>query len=190
MLSTKAVLAWLPGVVSKPATAAQTVICALWLCAIAAPASAEVIAAAPDHYTLRQEGVSPLAPAELWNRLVQPETWWSPAHSWSGDAANLSLEPRAGGLWSEEWEGNSVIHGTVLLAIPGQQLRLDAPFGPLQSMGVSVVWTITIQPEGEGSRVIFDEVANGSDASGLDNIAGAVDGVKTEAMDRLVSAPE
>jgi hypothetical protein len=159
----------------------------LLLATFAASANAEVIAASSDHYTLRHEAVSALAPAALWNRLVHPETWWSPAHSYSGDAANLSLDLSAGGLWQEEWDGGSVTHGTVIYVNPGEQLRLEAPFGPLQSMAVNVVWTITVLPDGTGSRVIFDEVANGSDASNLDKIAGAVDGVKAEAMQRLVA---
>lgn len=160
----------------------------LLLVTFSASANADVIAASPGHYTLRHEAVSSLAPGALWNRLVHPETWWSPAHSYSGDAANLSLDPRAGGLWKEEWDGGSVAHGEVLYVNPGEQLRLEAPFGPLQSMAVDVVWTITILPEGTGSKVIFDEVANGSDASNLDKVAGAVDGVKAEAMRRLVAA--
>jgi hypothetical protein len=160
----------------------------LLLATFAAPANADVMAASSGHYALHHEAVSPLAPDALWNRLVHPETWWSPAHSYSGDAANLSLDLRAGGLWKEEWDGGSVAHGTVLYVSPGEQLRLDAPFGPLQSMAVDVVWTITVLPEGTGTRVIFDEVANGSDASNLDKLAGAVDRVKAEALRSLVAA--
>ena len=160
----------------------------LLLAAFTASANADVIVASADHYTLRHEAVSPLAPEAMWNRLVHPETWWSSVHSYSGDAANISLDLRAGGLWKEEWDGGSVAHGVVLYLKPTEQLRLEAPFGPLQSMAVNVVWTITILPEGTGSKVIFDEIANGSDASHLDQIAGAVDGVKSEAMRSLVAA--
>ena len=165
----------------------KSVLVLFLLATFTASANADVIAASSGHYTLRHEAVSPLAPDAIWNRLVHPETWWSPAHSYSGDAANLSLDLRAGGLWKEEWNGGAVAHGTVLYINPGEQLRLSAPFGPLQSLAVNVVWTITILPEGTGSRVIFDEVANGSDASNLDKIAGAVDGVKAEAIARLVA---
>jgi len=160
----------------------------LTLVTFSLPANTDVVAASSGHYILRHEAVSSLAPDALWNRLVHPASWWSPVHSYSGDAANLSLDPRAGGLWKEEWDGGSVAHGTVLYVKPGEQLRLAAPFGPLQSMAVNVVWTITITPEGTGSKVVFDEVANGSAASKLDKIAGAVDGVKGEAINRLVAA--
>jgi uncharacterized protein YndB with AHSA1/START domain len=167
----------------------KTIPSLLVLATLSTSANADVIAASSSHYALRHEAVSPLAPEVLWNRLVHPETWWSPEHSYSGDSANLSLDLRPGGLWKEEWDGGSVAHGAVLYVNPGEQLRLAAPFGPLQSMAVNVVWTITILPEGTGSKVTFDEVANGSDASNLDKIAGAVDGVKAEAMRRLIAAP-
>ena len=156
----------------------------------AAPAAAEVVSASPDHYTLRQQGASPLAPDALWARLIEPASWWHPDHTYSGDSANLSLKAKAGGVWREDWDGGSVFHGEVLMARKGKTLRLDAPFGPLQEMGVSVVWTITLTPDEEtgGTTVTFDEIANGTAASKLDELAPAVDFVKTEAMARLTAA--
>lgn len=165
-------------------------ICAAALAMAAMPAAAEITASAPDHYTLHHEAVSALSPEDMWDRLLQPDIWWHPDHSWSGDAANLSLTPEAGGLWREDWDGGSVSHGVVLGVIEGKSLTLDAPFGPLQSMAVNVVWTISIEAEAGGSRVIFDETANGSSASGLDQIATAVDGVKAEAIRRLTMSGE
>lgn len=154
----------------------------------AGSATAEIVAATPDHYTLRHEATSLMAPDVLWSRLISPDTWWHPDHTYSGDAHNLWLNPNAGGPWMESWDGNVVEHGRVLTLMEGKMLRLDAPFGPLQGMGVQVVWTITLEPldDGAGTRVIFDEVANGSSASGLDQVAPAVDGVKLEAINRLV----
>lgn len=155
--------------------------------AFSAPAAAEIISASPDHYVLRQEATSTLPPNKMWDRLGDPAQWWSADHTYSGAAENLSLDMRADGFWLEEWDGGSVRHGVVLFSRPDETLRLDAPFGPLQGMGVSVVWTITIEPEGRGSRVIFDEIATGADASKLDDIAPAVDGVKTQAINQLAA---
>ena len=151
----------------------------------ALPASAEIIASSSDHYTLRHEATSTLSPEDMWDRLIQPDTWWHPDHTYSGTSEHLWLNPQAGGLWLESWDGNSVEHGRVLTLMEGQYIRLDAPFGPLQEMAVNVVWTITIEPDGDGTRVIFDEVANGSAASKLDEVAPAVDFVKQEAINRL-----
>ena len=154
---------------------------------LSASAHAEVISASPDHYELKQEAVSTLAPGELWDRLIHPELWWHPDHTYSGTSEHLSLDPKAGGLWKETWANGSVAHGTVLTVVHGKMLRLDAPFGPLQGMAVTVIWTITLVPEGKGTRVVFAETANGATASALDQLAPAVDGVKTEAIKRLVS---
>lgn len=150
-------------------------------------ASAEVLASAPDRYELRHEAQSSLAPDALWERLTRPEDWWHPDHTYSGDARNLSLDIQAGGLWREDWDGGSVAHGAVLLVKEGEQLRLDAPFGPLQALGVSVVWTVTLTPiDGGGTRVVFEERASGTDESALDTLAPAVDFVKQQAISRLV----
>ncbi|MEM9494922.1 MAG: hypothetical protein AAGA09_02870 [Pseudomonadota bacterium] len=158
-------------------------------CTLATQAGAEVTASAPDHYTLKHEGVSPLKPDALWARLIKPADWWHPEHTYSGDSKNLSLEAKAGGQWREDWDGGSVTHGVVLLVKEGETVRMDAPFGPLQEMGVSVIWTISLAPDDEtgGTKVTFTEIANGTHASKLGDIAGAVDFVKGEAMARLTT---
>jgi hypothetical protein len=149
----------------------------------------EVTASGDDYFSLRQDGLSPLPPAALWQRLVQPGSWWSPAHSYSGDAQNLSLDLRVGGYWQESWEGGAVAHGRVILLQPEKMLRLEAPFGPLQGLGTYSVWTITLSAERGGTRVVFEETSMGVPGSALDKLAPAVDAVKTEAMKRLVAAP-
>ena len=153
-------------------------------------ATADVIEASPDHFVLRQEATSSLSPQEMWQRLINPATWWHPEHSYSGNADNLTLDVQAGGLWKEEWDGGSVTHGEVIFVNPGVQLRLDAPFGPLQAIGAKTIWTITISAEGEGSRVVFDEISHGVPSSKLDELAPAVDFVKTEAIRRLTAVEE
>lgn len=155
--------------------------------AVGQMAQADILAASPDHFTLRQEAVSELPPDELWAKLVVPSQWWHPDHTYSGDADNLSLSVQAGGLWAENWADGSVKHGEVVFVKPGRQIRFDAPFGPLQQAAVNEVWTITIQPHGDGTKIIFDEVVNGSAASKLDELAPAVDYVKTEAIKRLAA---
>lgn len=152
-----------------------------------AAAHADIVESSDSHYVLRHEATSPLAPDALWARLVVPSSWWHPDHTYSGDAGNLALDPRAGGLWREAWEGGSVVHGSVLYVDEGRTLRLYAPFGPLQGLGVYTVWTITISPEGDGSKVVFDEISTGAPSADLDELAKAVDFVKTEAITRLAA---
>jgi len=154
----------------------------------AGPAGAEIIDASPGHYVLRQEAGSTRSTEELWARLIEPASWWHPDHTYSGDAANLSLDPRAGGLWREDWDGGSVAHGEVLFVQAGKVLRMNAPFGPLQGVGAYTVWTISIEPgEDGGSVVIFDETSIGPPGADMAELAAAVDFVKTEAITRLVA---
>ncbi len=151
------------------------------------PAKADVVSSSDAHFALRHEHDSTFSPEELWQRLISPSSWWHPGHTYSGDAANLSLKAEAGGLWLEVWSGGSVQHGRVLLVQTGKVLRLEAPFGPLQSVGAYVVWTITIEQAESGSRVVFEESAIGPKGAQLGKLAVAVDGVKSEAIQRLAT---
>ena len=150
-------------------------------------AQGEVISSGPDHYTLKQEAESPLPLDELWERLIEPAKWWHPDHTYSGDANNLVLDLEPGGTWSEAWDENFVVHGRIMLVKNKEELRLDAPFGPLQERAVTVVWTISLmETEVGGTYVRFEERASGSQTSDLDALAPAVDYVKSEAIQRLV----
>ena len=152
-------------------------------------ALAEIVVSQPDHYQLVHEGVSEQSVEQVWDRLINPDQWWHPEHTYSGDAANLSLNLTAGGQWQEQSDTHTVSHGTVLFVNPPYQLKLNAPFGPLQGKAVTVVWTITLEALDQGTRVTFEEIANGTSASALDELAPAVDFVKAEALHRLVSPP-
>ncbi len=151
-------------------------------------AEADIVSASDKHFVLRHEGTTSLPPAAAWERLVEPASWWHPDHTYSGDAGNLSLELRAGGLWREEWQGGSVAHGTVVFVDTGKALRMEAPFGPLQGIGAYVIWTITLEPVADGTRIVFEESAMGPPGGDYAELAKAVDFVKGEAMRRLTGA--
>ena len=58
--------------------------------------------------------------------LATPGHWWNGEHSYSGDAANLSLEPRAGGCFCERilvpsGSPGTVEHARVIYAAPGDR---------------------------------------------------------------------
>ena len=150
-------------------------------------ARGEIVSASASHYVLRHEATTAMSPAATWQRLVDPASWWHPDHTYSGDAANLSLDLEAGGLWKEEWPGGSVAHGKVVFVAPGDTLRLEAPFGPLQGIGAWTVWTISLEPIAGGTRVVFDETSIGPPTADLAELAKAVDFVKGEAMRRLTA---
>jgi len=50
---------------------------------------------------LRYVAAVPGPPEKTWDVLVASASWWDGAHSHSGDAANLSIDPRPGGCFCE-----------------------------------------------------------------------------------------
>lgn len=152
-------------------------------------ASAEVTGKAPDGMTIHIVVEAKMDRDAMWARLVDPSLWWNPAHSYSGEAKSLSLDAQAGGCWCEMWNGGEVEHGRVIMVMPKETLRLDAPLGPLQALGVQATLTFTLE-DGKAAgatKLTVDYHVSGSSLSGLDQLAAPVDGVLTEQVTRLAS---
>lgn len=154
-------------------------------------ARAEVVTSSESGFELRHEATSLLEPYELWDILIEPKVWWDGNHTYSGDAANLSLGgKKAGSYWREDWDGGSVIHGQVLTAMEDSKLVLSAPFGPLQGTGATCIWTITLSPaEGGGTLIRSRHVIAGAPGTGLEELAGPVDRVMSNGIERLAVTP-
>lgn len=153
---------------------------------LAPGALAEVVRASDTGFVLEHEVKTAMVPELLWKRLVDPASWWASAHTYSGDARNLSFKAEAGGLWREDWEAGSVLHGTALTVIEGKLLVLSAPFGPLQGTGAECIWTISLEADGEeGTLIRSRHVIAGSPETGLEALAPAVDQVIGQGLARL-----
>lgn len=140
-------------------------------------AGAELKHAAADGMLIRHEFRIDAPAAKAWESLVHPERWWPEDHTWSGKRASLSLEPEAGGCYCERWERGSAEHGRVIMANPGELLRLSASLGPLQELAVTGVLSITLaELEGVTTAVVTYRVS-GDAAHKLDGFAAAVDQV-------------
>ena len=59
----------------------------------AAPAHAEVFQKAENGFVIRLSADVKASAEDAWAALVKPSEWWSKQHTWSGDAANLSVDP-------------------------------------------------------------------------------------------------
>jgi len=156
------------------------------LAATTAAVRAETSDVSSSGFTITYAGVVNSDPQKVWQAFTQLPAWWNSAHTWSGQAANLSLDASAGGCWCERWgNGASAMHGRVLLAIPGSVLRLQAWLGPLQEMPVAGVLSFgTAQRDGATRLRVTYRVA-GAPEAGLDQLASAVDGVIGEQVKRL-----
>jgi uncharacterized protein YndB with AHSA1/START domain len=156
-------------------------------CAIlsASTAFAEVKAVGPDGF-LSQHVLAIQAPApRVWAALGTVGAWWNPAHSWSRSAANLSIDLTAGGCFCERWPDGAVEHGRVIMARPNQVLRLAAPLGPLQELGVNAILTWMLTQDGDATRLTVTYRVSGDSLHALAALAPAVDGVIGEQAARL-----
>jgi hypothetical protein len=155
--------------------------------ACAGVAQAEVKQAAADGFLLAYSAPVSATPAKAWVDLAQVQHWWSDEHTWSGKAANLSLQPTAGGCFCERWPQGSAEHGHVVMALPERLLRLDASLGPLQEFALKGMLSFWIKAGEEGKGAVFDVEyrVNGAAASGLDQLAPQVDSVLGAQIGRL-----
>jgi uncharacterized protein YndB with AHSA1/START domain len=155
--------------------------------AIAAPAAAEVSATGANGLATHDEAVVAASPADSWIALTDPAGWWNPEHSWSGNSANMTLYPVAGGCFCEELpeSGGSVEHMRVIYAEPEKLLRLSGALGPLQSEALTGTLTVTLEPAGSGTRISWDYVVGGFSRFDLAALAPTIDGVQSEQLGRL-----
>lgn len=158
----------------------------------AGSARAEVTASSDSGFVVSGAADLPaVARAQVWAALIRPQDWWSGAHSWSGDAANLSLQPVAGGCFCEVLSGDpagSVEHMRVVHARPDATLVMRGSLGPLQGEALTGVLTLTLEPLGEGgTKLSWTYVVGGYARFALADMAGPVDGVIAEQMNRLAA---
>lgn len=140
-------------------------------------ACAEVKKASPDGVIFEHRFEVRAAPADAWAVLVHPERYWPDDHTWSGKAANMSLEPQAGGCFCEQWDGSSAEHGRVVMAVPGKLLRFRGSLGPFQEMAVTGILTVTLIPTETGTTAVVTYRISGDASHKLDAFASVVDGV-------------
>ena len=156
----------------------------------AAPAGAEatLVSASGFLVTARHELKAP--PSRVWASLGEVDRWWNAAHSYSGQAANLSLARQGGGCFCERWGANSIEHARVVLALEERTLRLEGALGPLQALAVTGVWTFVLTPKDGGTTLTVTYRVAGNEGAGLQQLAGPVDGVITEQTRRLAAYVE
>jgi len=153
----------------------------------APPLAAEVTQSGEQGFTVRHTLQTAAAPFVVYRTLTAHiDQWWNPAHSWSGDAANLYMKTERGGCFCERLPGDGhVEHLRIIYLAPGAEIRFSGALGPLQTMAVDgrMIWKI--EAAESGSQVTFTYHVFGHPKGGLTGIAPAVDGVIGEQLQRL-----
>ncbi|HYD24008.1 MAG TPA: ATPase [Croceibacterium sp.] len=152
-------------------------------------AGAEVPATSEAGFVSHNEVLVAASPQESWDALVRPGDWWNGEHTYSGDAANMSIAPIAGGCFCETipGPGGEIEHMRVIYVAPGSTLRLTGGLGPLQAEAVTGVLTMTLEPDGEMTRISWDYVVGGYMRMPMAELAPLVDQVVGEQLLRLAT---
>ncbi|MEZ4774207.1 MAG: SRPBCC domain-containing protein [Bacteroidia bacterium] len=158
----------------------------------ATTAFSSVVDSASNGFTVRTIVEIKASPMAVYEALVRDvDHWWDPAHSYSGDASNFYMEPRANGCFCEQLpNGGSVLHMTVGHANPGKTLILLGGMGPLQGMGLYGSMTFSLEPKGENTQLTMNYVVSGYMPGGVQSLAAPVDQVLAGQVNRLKSYVE
>lgn len=163
----------------------------------AGQAHAEVSGLTEAGFVSRNEVTVEASPGEAWQQTVAINRWWSGEHTYSGDAANLYLDPQATGCFCEKLpvpkdappgqRMGSIEHAHVVYADPVRRvLRMIGGLGPLQGEAVHATLTITFKPaENGGTTIIWNYVVGGYMRAKMADMAPVVDKVMAEQLQNL-----
>ncbi len=170
----------------------RTMVVLLALLCLAGTAIAEVKDQAANGFTIATTFTVKGAPDDVYRKITNVADWWSSAHTYSGDARNLTLDAKAGGCWCEKLPkaNGSVEHMRVATAWPGTLLVLTGGLGPLQQMGVSGAMTFKLSPADGGTKIEFNYAVAGYAPPGMAALAPVVDRVLMDGLARLRSYVE
>lgn len=150
----------------------------LVLAGAAARASGGVLDVAENGFTLRETVTVTAPPDKAYAAMLDVGKWWSPDHTFSGNAANLSIDARVTGCWCEKLPNlGGVRHMTVVYLAPGKVIRFEGGIGPLQSMALSGSMTWKFDAQEKGTSVELRYAVGGYNPGGLKELAPIVDGV-------------
>jgi uncharacterized protein YndB with AHSA1/START domain len=153
----------------------------------ALPAQAAVTSSAGDGFEIVQTVTVKAAPAKVYDALLAPSGWWSAEHTYSGAAANLTIERRIGGCFCEKLpEGGAIQHLSVVWLAPGRMIGLRGALGPLAREGAEGTLYWSLKPAEGGGTVLTQSYTVGGylhgDGAGW---AAKVDGMLQAQLDRL-----
>jgi len=154
--------------------------------AAAIQAGAAVTDSSPNGFTLKVTVDIKAAPGIVYDNVVKNiGRWWDPAHTFSGDSANLSIEEKALGCFCEKVKGGMSRNMQVIYFVPGETLVMTGAPGLLRDMAATATMSIGFTAAEGGTRVSVTYAVGGYSPAGLDKLAREVDGVLLTQFTRL-----
>jgi len=155
--------------------------CVLWC----SSAFAGVADSAANGFTIKIAVTIQASPADVYNKLLRVGDWWDSQHTFSGSAHNMSIEDKPLGCWCEKVGNGAVRHMQVITAIPAKSLVFSGALGPLQSMAVSGSMSFSFMEDQGATKLQVTYAVGGYLAAGLNKLAGPVDTVLTQQINRF-----
>jgi hypothetical protein len=137
-------------------------------------ANAEVVARTADSFTLRYEQGAEIDPGDIPGALGDVGRWWDSDHTYSGDAANITIDLTPGGCWCERLADGSQFEHARVVSVEPDRIVFQAPFGPLKGKATSAILTVTWPPANAGWTPTWVMTVEGP---GVGAMADGVDGV-------------
>lgn len=145
---------------------------------VSTPAAAELVSSSANGFHVRHQATVSVPPDKAFAAFAAIADWWGKDHTYSGNSANLSLEPRVGGCFCERLDGGGgVEHLRVAYVDPGKRIVLTGSLGPLLYDATSGSMDVRFEKSATGTIVKLDYRVAGFAAGGADTIAPAVDEV-------------
>jgi uncharacterized protein YndB with AHSA1/START domain len=168
-----------------------SVVAAIFMAGGAKSACAAVLDSSANGFAVEERVHIAATPEKVYAALIQPAKWWNSQHTFSQNAANLTLDPKAGGCLCESLpNGGSVQHLVVVFASPGDTLRFRGAMGPFQGEGVDGALTFTLKARDGGTDLVLDNNVGGYFRGGFGKISGAADEMLTDLVAHLKAYAE
>ncbi|HEV3317860.1 MAG TPA: SRPBCC domain-containing protein [Candidatus Angelobacter sp.] len=159
---------------------------AVIFCMAAPTMTAEVVDSTANGFTVKTTLSIKAAPDAVYRQIIHVGDWWDSAHTFSGDAHNLSIEEKPMGCWCEKLPNQGgVRHMQVVFLAPGKKLVMVGGLGPLQSMATAGTMTFQLSPAEGGTRLEVTYTVAGYFTAGLNTLAAPVDSVLGQQFARL-----
>ena len=155
----------------------------------AATGEAKVVSSSANGFEISDGFETGMTANEIYALFGQPSRWWSPDHTYSGDARRLKMTLSPGGCFCESLpSGGGIHHLRVTYVDPGKRVVLEGALGPLLYEAVAGVMDVQINPRAAGgSTITVNYRASGFAKGGADRLAPLVDSVLGSQMEKLAA---
>jgi uncharacterized protein YndB with AHSA1/START domain len=150
-------------------------------------AKPDVLDSASDGFTIKATVQIQAAPKDVYRQLIHNiGDWWNSAHTYSGDAHNLSIEEKPMGCFCEKLPNEgSVRHMEVVSLLPGKAIGMTGALGPLQNIAATGNMRMQFSAFEGGTKLEVVYAVIGYLPAGMNTWAAPVNTVLTEQFIRL-----